>query len=69
MFSTLLDVERSAPIRDASRAQVAVRLLGEFRQLKAAIIIKTVSDCDRQWPGEPGHVIESIAREKLRSVA
>jgi hypothetical protein len=50
---------------DTDRAQVAVRLLGEFRHLKASEIIKTVSDIDRMWPREPGYVIERAAREKL----
>jgi hypothetical protein len=54
---------------DSDRAQVAVRLLGEFRHLKASTIIKTVSDIDRMWPREPSYVIERAAREKLSASA
>jgi hypothetical protein len=48
-----------------SRAQVAMRLLNEFRDLSATQVIRTVSECDRQWPAEPGHVIEHAARTRL----
>ena len=53
----------------ASRANVVVRLLGEFRHVKASIIIKAVSECDRLWPSEPALVIESAARERLLAAA
>jgi len=53
----------------ASRAQVAMRLLAEFREVAAADVIRTVSDCDRQWPTEPGDFIEHEARTRLRATA
>jgi len=53
----------------ASRAHVAMRLLTEFRHVAAVDVIKTVSDCDRQWPAEPGHVIEHAARSRLLASA
>ena len=46
-----------------------MRLLNEFRDVAAADVIKAVSDCDRQWPREPGHVIEHAARTRLRTSA
>lgn len=52
-----------------SRAQVAMRLLNEFRELSASEVIRTVSECDRQWPAEPGHVIEHAARSRLLASA
>jgi hypothetical protein len=52
-----------------SRAQIAMRLLNEFRDLSASEVIRTVSACDRQWPAEPGHVIEHAARTRLRTTA
>jgi hypothetical protein len=54
---------------EPDRAEVAVRLLGEFRHLKASTIIKTVSECDRLWPREPSYVIERAARERLSASA
>jgi hypothetical protein len=65
----LLHFSQQGTESDTSRAQVAVRLLGEFRHLKASTIIKTVSDIDRLWPAEPGYVIERVARERLRVCA
>ena len=53
----------------ASRAHVAMRLLSEFRHVAAVDVIKTVSDCDRQWPSEPGDFIEHVARTRLRTTA
>ena len=53
----------------AGRAQVAMRLLTEFRHVSAVDVIKTVSDCDRQWPTEPGDFIERVARTRLRTTA
>ncbi|HEU5044964.1 MAG TPA: hypothetical protein VFT75_12610 [Nocardioidaceae bacterium] len=46
-----------------------MRLLNEFRDLSASEVIRTVSACDRQWPAEPGHVIEHAARTRLRTTA
>ncbi|HET7355047.1 MAG TPA: hypothetical protein VFJ09_00055 [Nocardioidaceae bacterium] len=46
-----------------------MRLLSEFRDLPASEVIRTVSDCDRQWPAEPSHVIERAARTRLRTSA
>ncbi len=66
MLDTQLD---PGTVSVASRANVAVRLLGEFRHLKASMIIKTVSECDRLWPAEPALVIERAARERLRAAA
>ncbi|MGZ4428930.1 MAG: hypothetical protein ACXVXC_10425 [Nocardioidaceae bacterium] len=65
----MLHIDQPGTVSDASRAQVAVRLLGEFRHIKASTIIKTVSECDRLFPAEPGYVIERAARERLRATA
>jgi len=46
-----------------------MRLLNEFRELSASEVIRTVSECDRQWPTEPGHVIEHAARSRLLASA
>ncbi len=51
------------------RAQVALRLLTEFREVAAVDVIRAVSDCDRQWPSQPGVFIERAARRRLRASA